>query len=134
MSLKARVLALVLALALAKLDPLVEPRAFNYSSEPEHLSLAVTEKLTIPLLGSISSRIQYVPENAGECTTSETRARYKEVASRTLDRSSDTLVTSILTLQSHQLAFTIDQYFYLSVYSLNNSNMLKEPVNSRKIF
>jgi len=31
------------------------------------------------------------------------------------------------------LVFTIDQFFYLSVYSLNSSNLLKEPVSSRKI-
>jgi hypothetical protein len=52
-----RILAIVVVCVLGKQLERVDPRAYNYSAEPEYVSLAITEKLTIPLFGSISSRI-----------------------------------------------------------------------------
>lgn len=131
---KARALLfLLLVLASAKFVERIDPVAEKYEAEPESIKLALTERLTIPLFGAISQSIEYIPKNAGECKFTRTQTKYKEVAQRPLDRHEGTIVTSILTLPTHELVFTIDQFFFLSVYSLKTDNALKEQVSSRKL-
>lgn len=130
---RAILLAVLVVLVVSKQTDRVDPVAETYEAEAENIHLALTERLTIPLFGAISKQIEYVPKNAGECKFTETLTKYKEVAQRNIDRHEGTLVTSILTLASHELVFTIDQYFFLSVYSLKLETALKEQVSSRKI-
>ena len=130
----ARVLVLLfLASALAKEVLIQKLSSQSYEAEAEDIRLAITERLTIPLAGAISQEIIYEPQNSGVCRFTETQTQYRQIASKALDMKQGSIITSILTLQSHQLVFTIDQYFYLSVYSLKTDSMLSEQITSRKL-
>lgn len=56
MNFKARVFGLLLFVCLvAKEMPRKEPKGMNYTATPEKIRLAITEDMSIPLHGSIST-------------------------------------------------------------------------------
>lgn len=54
---KTVLLGCLACLTAAKLADRIDPRPEKYEADPDNISLAVTERLTIPLFGAISQEI-----------------------------------------------------------------------------
>lgn len=71
------VLLTLLSTTLSKEIERIEPRGYNYTDSVKELTLAITEKVAIPLLGSISETITFYPNtSAHECSFSNAEAKY----------------------------------------------------------
>ena len=119
----------LLCLLLCKEVELIEPRSVNLNDPKESLRLAISEKITAPMLGALSYQLEYVPEHAGECKVTTYRDHFVEVASRNLNPGYYSMVTSIITLKGPKMAVLIDSNLYIAAFSLDQNKIEDKVVN-----
>lgn len=67
---------LVASFVASKEVDLVEPRSVHLNDPTESVRLAVSEKITAPMAGTLSYEVKYQPEHSGECTITSNRDHF----------------------------------------------------------
>lgn len=100
--------------------PRRDPIPSKYVAPPEYMNVAESQLFKIPLSEAISQRIIFVPHHQGDCTISSATGSYRELTSRPLDKTENSMITSTLVLSDKGYVYTIDQNFMLAAYQMED--------------